>query len=146
LAPAGNITLSNVNISGVQQTNGTYPSAALFISRYLGLSGITMNNVVLGSDAPNGLFLGTIAAGASTVPGAGSSPDLGNLAMDSSFSDYDIKLGTHGNDSANYDSTSIAIDATGVTFQGALTDQDIEDRIWHNVNDSALGLVSWTTP
>lgn len=138
LAAIGNMTLSNINISGVQQTNGYYPSAALYISRYLGLSGLSMNNVVLGSDAPHGLFLGTITEG--------STPDLGNLAMDGIFSEYDIKLGTHGNLPGDFDPTSITIDARGVTFQGALNNADVEDRIWHNVNDSALGLVVWTTP
>lgn len=142
---AGNLTLSNVNISGVQQSYGTYPSGALVITRYLGLANVTMSNVELSSTAPNGLFLGTITAGASTVSGAGLGPDLGDLLSSGTFSVADIKLGSHGN-SGSYDLTDIAIAATGVTFQGAVTDQDIEDRIHHNVDEAALGLVTWTTP
>jgi hypothetical protein len=142
---AGNLTLSNVNISGVQQSYGTYPSAALLLSRYLGLSNVSVSNVELGSTAPNGLFLGTITAGASTVSGAGLGPDLGDLLLSGTFSVADIKLGSHGN-SGSYDLTDIPIDATGVTFQGALSDTDIEDRVYHWSDDPALGLVSWTTP
>jgi len=134
---AGTLTLSNVNISGVQQSYGNYPSAGILISRYLGLSNVTMSNVTLGSTAPNGLFLGTITVGLS--------PDLGDLLLSDTYSVADIKLGSHGN-SGGYDLTDIDIDATGVTFEGALTDQDIEDRIWHNVDEAALGVVSWTTP
>jgi hypothetical protein len=142
---AGNLTLSNVNISGVYQSYGSYPSAALLISRYLGLSNVTMSNVELGSTAPNGLFLGTITAGASTVSGAGLGPNLGDLLLSGTYSVADIKLGSHGN-SGSYELSDIPVDATGVTFQGAANDADIEDRVYHWTDDSQLGLVSWTTP
>jgi hypothetical protein len=104
-----------------------------------------MSNVELGSTAPNGLFLGTISAGASTVSGAGLGPDLGDLLLSGTFSVADIQLGSHGN-SGSYDLTDIDIDATGVTFQGALIYDDIEDRVYHKFDDLALGLVIWTTP
>jgi hypothetical protein len=134
--PIGDVTLSNVNISGMQQSCGSYPSAALVITRYLGLGGLTMDNVVLGSTAPHGLFLGTI--------NTGSAPDLGNLAFEGTFTDYDIKLGTHGNSS--YELTDIDIDATGATFLGAADDADIESRVYHYNDDVLLGLVSWSSP
>jgi hypothetical protein len=130
------ISFSDITINGMQQSNGTYPAGALVITRYDDLTNFTMNNVVLNSTAPHGLFLGTI-----TTAG----PDLGNLAFDGSFSQYDIKLGKHGN-SSSYVDTSAAIDATGATFLSAASDADIEARVHHNVDDAALGLVTWTTP
>jgi len=144
LFAAGDIALSNIDIGGFQQANGSYPSGALVVTRFLGLGNLSVNNVNLNSTAPNGLFLGTIAAGASTAITAGFGPDLGDLILDGVFTD-DIRLGKHGN-SGSYLPTDIDIVATGVTFQGAVTDQDIEDCIWHNVDEAALGLVSWTTP
>jgi len=142
---AGDLTFSSLNISGVQQSYGSYPSAAILISRYLGLSNVTMSNVELGSTAPNGLFLGTINAAATTVTGAGSGPNLGDLLLSGTYSVADIKLGSHGN-SGSYDVANIPVDGTGVTFQGAAIDADIENRVYHQVDDGALGLVSWTTP
>jgi hypothetical protein len=144
LFAAGNITLSNVEIGGFQQTNGSYPSGALVITRYLGLGNLSMSNVNLNSTAPNGLFLGTIAAGASTASAAGLGPDLGDLVLDGTFTD-NIRLGKHGN-SGSYLPTDIDIDSTGVIFQGALSDSYIEARVWHDVDEAALGLVTWTTP
>lgn len=144
LFTAGNITLSNIDIGGFQQANGSYPSGALVITRYLGLGNLSMSNVNLTSTAPNGLFLGTIAAGASTASGAGIGPDLGDLILDGTFTD-DIRLGKHGN-SGSYVPTDMTIDARGVTFQGALDNVDVEDRIHHQDDDPLLGLVVWTTP
>jgi len=144
LFAAGDITLSNIDIGGFQQANGSYPSGALVITRYLGLGNLSMSNVNLNSTAPNGLFLGTIAAGASTASVAGLAPDLGDLVLDGTFTD-NIRLGKHGN-SGSYLPTDIDIDATGVTFQGALSDAYIEARIHHWNDDPLLGLVDWTTP
>lgn len=135
---AGNMILSNITINGMQQMNGTYPSAALVISRYLGLLNVTLNDMVLGSQAPHGLFIGTIT-------NVGEGPDLGNLDFEGVFSAYDIKLGRHGN-SGSYDLASTDIDATGATFKDATSDADIETRVFHKVDDAALGLVTWTTP
>jgi fibronectin type 3 domain-containing protein len=134
---AGTMELSNITISGTQQSNGTYPSSAIVFSRYLDLSDVSLDNVVIDSSAPHGLFLGTITSG--------SGPDLGNLALDGVFSDYDIKLGRHGN-SGSYDVTSIDIDAAGVTFKDAASDTDIETRVYHYNDDASLGLVTWTSP
>jgi len=144
LFAAGDITLSNIDVGGFQRANGSYPSGALVITRYLGLGNLSINNVNLSSTAPNGLFLGTIAAGASTASGAGLGPKLGDLVLDGTFTD-NIRLGKHGN-SGSYLPTDIDIDATGVTFQGALSDAYIEARIHHWNDDPLLGLVSWTTP
>jgi len=130
------ISLSDITINGMQQSNGAYPAGAIVITRYADLTNLSMSNVVLNSTAPHGLFLGTI-----TVAG----PELGNLEFNGTFSDSDIRLGSHGN-SGSYVVTPIAIDATGVTFMGATSDAEIEARVYHSVDDAALGLVSWTSP
>ncbi len=106
------------------------------VTRYADLTNFTMSNVVLNSTAPHGLFLGTI-----TVAG----PDLGDLEFNGTFSDSDIRLGSHGN-SGSYLVTPIAIDAMGATLLGATTDAEIEASVYHDFDDPALGLVSWTTP
>lgn len=134
---AGDITLSYINISGMQQTWGTYPSGALTITRFLGLSSVQLDDVVLSSTAPNGLFLGTITAG--------NSPNIESVSMEGSFSDADLSLGKHGN-SSSYKATEIDIDASGVAFTGAGSDADIEARVNHYTDDAALGLITWTSP
>ncbi len=136
LIAVNSIALNSVTISGTQQSLGTYPSGALVITRYLGLANLVMNDVILNSSAPNGLFLGTI------TPGAG--PNPGNLKLGVNFS-YDISLGTHGN-SGGYTPTDIAIDATGAIFVNAVDDAEIESSVWHSVDDAALGTITWTTP
>ena len=130
------ISLSDITINGMQQSNGAYPAGAIVVTRYADLTNFSMSNVVLNSTAPHGLFLGTI-----TVAG----PDLGDLEFNGTFSDSDIRLGSHGN-SGSYLVTPVAIDATGATFLGATTDAEIETRVYHDNDDPALGLVSWTTP
>jgi len=139
IAAIGNVSFTDLTISGTQDqtTVGNYPSAAIVISRYLGLSNLTFDNVVIDSTAPHGLFFGTITVGGS--------PDLGDLSLEGTFTDYDIALGKHGN-SNSYAAADSDIDATGVNFEGATIDDDIETRIWHSVDDGTLGTVTWTTP
>jgi hypothetical protein len=134
---AGSITLSNLNISGTQRTPVTYTSGALVFTRYLGLSRVNFDNVVLDSTGYYGLFLGTITMGGG--------PNLGNLSLGNTYSVADIYLGQHG-DSSSYKVTDIPIDATSAAFQGASDDLDIEARINHWNDDPLLGLVDWTTP
>lgn len=135
---SANINMTNVTISGIQQSNGTYPSAAMVISRYMGLANVVMSDVIFNSTAPHGLFLGTI--------NDGTSPDLGNLELGVGFSN-DIALGRHGNPaSSSYADSTTAIDATGVTFVNAVSDADIRNRVWDNFYDGSLGTVTWTTP
>lgn len=130
------ISLSDITINGMQQSNGAYPAGAIVITRYADLTNFSMNNVVLNSTAPHGLFLGTISV---------AGPDLGNIEFNGTFSDSDIRLGSHGN-SGSYLGTSAAIDATGATYLGATSDAEVEARVHHFVDDSALSLVSWTSP
>ncbi len=136
-AASGTVIFSDVSIGGTQQSNGSYPSGALVITRYLDLSAMTFSNVVIESTAPHGIFFGTVTDG--------SGPSLGNLSLEGTFSSYDIKLGKHGN-SSSYVATDIDIDATGTTFRNAASDEDIETRVYHDPDDAALGLVTWTTP
>ena len=65
--------------------------------------------------------------------------------LSGTYSVADIKLGSHGN-SGSYQLTDIPVDATGVTFQGAGNDADIEARVYHWTENTLLGLVNWTTP
>ncbi len=132
---ANNMTLTNVTISGTQQSNGAYPPGAMVVTRYTGLANLVMSNVIMNSTAPHGLFLGTI------TPGAG--PDLGNLELGVGYTNA-IALGKHGN-SSSYIATNIAIDATGTTFVNAVSDADIMSRIWDD-DDGSLGSVTRPTP
>lgn len=138
IAPIGDLSLANVTISGNHQSNASsfYPSAAMVVTRYLGLGNMVMSDVVFNSTSPHGLFLGTI--------NNGTSPDLGNLEIGVGFTN-DIALGRHGN-SSSYRYSDTDIDATGVTFVNAVDDAEIESSVWHSVDDAALGTVTWTTP
>lgn len=135
---ANNITLTDVTISGTHQSNAPffYPPGALVVTRYLGLANLVMNNVIMNSTAPHGLFLGTITSGAG--------PDLGNLELGVGYTNA-IALGKHGN-SSSYIATNIGIDATGVTFVNAVSGAEIDALIWDAADDGSLGSVSYTTP
>ncbi len=39
--------------------------------------------------------------------------------------------------------SGVEIDAAGNTFTGTTTDQDIEDKVWHDVDDATVGHVDW---
>lgn len=134
---AGTVALTDVQISGTQAAAGTYPSAGVVLTRYTDASTVTLNNVVIDSTAPVGLFLGTIVD---------TGPDLGDLSLEGTFAEDDIKLGKHGSQAGPYPLTSADINATGVNFEGATSDAEIEDRVYHYVDDNALGTVTWTSP
>ncbi|MBN1799756.1 MAG: hypothetical protein JW822_14360 [Spirochaetales bacterium] len=135
LGTAGTVSFTNIYIRGTQQLAGTYPPAGLTITRYSNLNSVSFNNMDFKSTAPAGLFLGTIT----TNP-----VDIGSFIFDGTYTN-DIELGRHGN-SGGYAPTDVAVDATACTFVGALTDGDIEARVYHNPDDGNLGTVSWTTP
>jgi len=118
------ISMTDVTISGTQTANGTYPSAAIVISRLKDLtpSEITFDNVAINSTADCGLFLGTITD---------STMDLNQqVAFDGTFSQYAIELGQHGN-SSSYAWATIDVDALGC----GLT----EDDVWDFDDYSVLG-------
>lgn len=133
---AGQMNFSNITINGNQQQCGSYPSAAFTFTRYDDLSNVTFSNIVINSIVPYGMFLGTLT---------GTSLDIGTINFNGTFYLYDIYLGRHGN-SGSYAKTTANIDATQAVFLGAVNDMEIEDRIWHNTDDSELGTVTWTSP
>lgn len=47
-------------------------------------------------------------------------------------------------ESAPYPATTVIVDATAATFTGAANGFDIEDRVYHALDDSTVGLVTWT--
>jgi hypothetical protein len=133
---AGVMSFSNITIYGNQQQAGSYPSAAITLTRYDDLSSVSFSNIVINSTAPFGMFLGTLI---------GTSLDIGTVYFNGTFSSDDIYLGRHGN-SGSYVLTTCNIDATQAAFSGAADDAAIEDRIWHNPDDPLLGTVTWTSP
>ncbi|MBN1410657.1 MAG: right-handed parallel beta-helix repeat-containing protein [Spirochaetales bacterium] len=135
VSAAGTMSFSNLTFVGTSISLGAYPSAALTITRYSDVSNVTFNNIQLKSNAPSGLFLGTIT----TNP-----MNIGTFTFNGTYAN-DITLGRHGN-SASYAYTDVAIDATSAVFTGAVNDADIEARVYHNPDDPNLGIVSWTTP
>ena len=128
--PAGNVLLRDVTLTGTQA--GTYPGAALTISRYTDGSSITFDNVGLNSTAPFGLHVGTMDGDL----------DLGGeVAFAGSYTSYDIQLGRHGDqtDPGNtYPLATVDIDAIGC----GLTEADV----WDQDDDPALGQVTTAAP
>jgi len=121
------ISMTDVTISGTQFANGSYPSAAIVISRLQDLtpSDITFDNVVINSTADFGLFLGTVTD---------SAMDLDEqVAFGGTFSQYAIALGRHGN-SSSYAWATIDVDAIGLGLA--------EADVWDFDDDSVLGDVS----
>jgi len=121
------ISMTDVTISGTQTANGTYPSAAIVISRLKDLtpSDITFDNVAIDSTADYALFLGTITD---------STMDLNEqVAFGGTFSQYTIALGQHGN-SSSYALATVDVDAIGC----GLTEADV----WDFNDNAALGDVT----
>ena len=128
---AATISMTDVTISGTQASNGTYPSAAIVISRLkdLTLSDITFDNVAINSTADYGLFLGTVTD---------SNIDLDEqVAFGGTFSQYAIALGRHGN-SSSYAWATVDVDAIGLGLTEAV--------VWDFDDDTALGNVSIPEP
>jgi hypothetical protein len=127
--PAGIWSITDLTITGIQQSLGSYPSGALVITRFADMSNVAFNNVDLSSTAPNGLFLGTVT---------GDDLDINDMDFSGGTFNQSIRLGRHGN-SATYAKATIDVDATGATFGTT----DYESIIYHQVDDAELGLVSF---
>ena len=106
------------------------------ITAWADLSNVTFQNITLNSTAPHGVFIGTLT---------GTGIDLGDIIFNGIYTDYDLCLGQHGN-SGSYGKATVNVDATGAVFTGAVNDAEIENRVYHQVDDAELGLVTWTTP
>jgi len=133
--PAGTISLSSITVNGTQAIAGTYPSAAIVLSRYTDVSSVSFSAITLNSIAPSGIFLGTLY----NTPAP--SIDLSGISFSGTYTQL-ITLGQHGNNSS-YEKSNVAVDATsGVSF-GISDNYAIEDMITHKLDDADLGLVTW---
>jgi hypothetical protein len=124
------ISMTDVTISGTQFKNGTYASAAIYLSRMKDLApaDITFNNVVINSTADHGLWLGTITD---------STLDLGGGINFSggTFAEYSIALGRHGDTgSSSYGLSNAEVLAAGL----GLTEADVYD----DEDDGSLGSIT----
>jgi len=117
------ISMTDVTINGTQTANGTYPSAAIVISRLKDLTpaDITFDNVAIDSTADFGLFLGTITD---------SNMDLnGQVAFGGTFLQHALALGRHGN-STSYAWATVDVDAVGSGLaEGDVWDFDDDPRL-----------------
>jgi len=128
------ISMTDVTISGTQLKNGSYASAAIYLSRMKDLvpADITFNNVVINSTADHGLWLGTITD--STVDLDGEVDFSGGT-----FAQYSIAQGRHGDTG----STSYGLSNADVLADGlGLTEADVYD----NEDDPALGSITLVAP
>ena len=133
-APAGHVEFRNITIAGTQA--GTYPGAAIAISRYTDASNISFENVVLESSGPFGVHLGTING----------TMNLGGVTFDGSYTAGDLYLGQHGEQSGTsntYPFATILVDASAAVFAATSDPFAIEDLTHHALDDSSLGLVVW---
>jgi hypothetical protein len=124
------ISMTDVTISGTQFKNGTYASAAIYLSRMKDLApaDITFNNVVINSTADHGLWLGTITDSTLDIDG-------GIDFSGGTFAEYTIALGRHGDPgSTTYGLTTADVFATGL----GLTEADVYD----GEDDPALGSIT----
>jgi hypothetical protein len=122
--------MTDVTISGTQFKNGTYASAAIYLSRMKDLvpADITFNNVVINSTADHGLWLGTITDSTLDLDG-------GIDFSGGTFAEYSIALGRHGNTgSTSYGLTTADVFATGL----GLTEADVYD----GEDDPLLGSIT----
>jgi hypothetical protein len=113
------ISMTDVTITGTQLRNGSYASAAIYLSRMKGLvpADITFSNVVINSTADHGLWLGTITESTLDLDG-------GIDFSGGTFAEYSIALGRHGDTaSTSYGLATASIFAIGL----GLTEADVYD-------------------
>lgn len=149
--PAGNISFSNVTITGTQGcisgtcSNGKFPyaGAGIALGRYNDSSNISFSNVLINSTALYGFHLGTME-GSEIL-------DIAGITFSGTFS-QNIYLGSHGNRDGNhpdngslYRKSTVDVVATGALFDNIIPcdDIEIENTIHHQVDDGDLGLVTW---
>ena len=128
------IAMTDVTISGTQFKNGSYASAAIYLSRMKDLvpADITFNNVVINSTADHGLWLGTITDSTLDLDG-------GIDFSGGTFAEYSIALGRHGNTA----STSYGLATANVFAIGlGLTEADVYD----DEDDVLLGPITLVAP
>jgi len=132
--PAGIVVFRNILITGTQA--GTYPGAAIAISRYTDGSQISFEDVVLASSGTFGMHLGTV----------GGTLNLAGVTFNGTYSTEDLYLGKHGQQDGSpnsYPAAGVVVDASAAIFAGLLDPFAIEDSIYHALDDSTLGLVVW---
>jgi len=126
--------MTDVTISGTQLKNGSYASAAIYLSRMKDLvpADITFDNVVINSTADHGLWLGTITDSSLDLDG-------GIDFSGGTFAEYSIALGRHGDTgSASYGLSTASVFATGL----GLTEADVYD----DEDDASLGPITLVLP
>ena len=126
--------MTDVTISGTQLKNGSYASAAIYLSRMKDLvpADITFDNVVINSTADHGLWLGTITDSTLDLDG-------GIDFSGGTFAEYSIALGQHGDtDSASYGLSTAIVFAAGL----GLTEADVYD----GEDDPSLGSITLVLP
>jgi hypothetical protein len=124
------LSMTDVTISGTQLKNGSYASAAIYLSRMKDLvpADITFNNVVINSTADHGLWLGTITDSTLDLDG-------GVDFSGGTFAQYSIALGRHGDTgSASYGLSTASVLAVGL----GLTEADVYD----DEDDALLGPIT----
>jgi hypothetical protein len=124
------VSMTDVTISGTQLQNGSYASAAIYLSRMKDLvpADITFNNVVINSIADHGLWLGTITD--SNIDLDGEVDFSGGT-----FAEYSIALGRHGDPgSTSYGLSTASVLAVGLD----LTEADVYD----DEDDASLGPIT----
>ncbi|MDQ3021663.1 MAG: DUF1565 domain-containing protein, partial [Bacteroidota bacterium] len=127
VAPAGNITLSNVNITGTAKNK-----FGIGFSNYTNLNSVSMSNVVINTNPSptfsgfaRGISLDTIGAAVNLSGISFGNTHLGNGAG------IDIELAGSNN-----------VNLSSVTF--STTDNFIiEDRIHHVIDVTGVGMVTW---
>jgi len=117
------IAMTDVTISGTQFKNGSYASAAIYLSRMKDLvpADITFDNVVINSTADHGLWLGTITDSTLTLAG-------GIDFSGGTFAEYSIALGRHGDTaSTSYGLSTASVFAAGLGLAEADVYDDEDD-------------------
>jgi hypothetical protein len=133
--------MTDVTISGTQFKNGSYASAAIYLSRMKDLvpADITFDNVVINSTADHGLWLGTITDSTLALDG-------GIDFSGGTFAEYSIALGRHGNTaSTSYGLATASVFAVGLGLAEADVYDDEDDVLLGPITllASAPALSEW---
>ena len=160
--PSGTVQFDTVTIDGsflrpdVPNSNPTWhnvgtwnpggPGDAIHLLEYSSVDNVSFTNVSINLAAGHGMFL----------EGLGSTLDIGNTSF--GLNTNLTELGARPDDSAaqrklrvsrnifvgsNDNGLVTKVDASGATFTGAADGFAIEDRVYHALDFSGLGLVTW---
>ncbi len=127
-SPAGNVQLDDVTISGQYQHPNTWVGSGLFIANFSSLSSVGLNNVQI-DVSPVSPSKDVINLYNDNIDG---SLDIGNMQLGGN-ADLDI-----------LNSAPASVDANDAVFTNAADNFEIEDRIFHGLDDNSVGLVRWT--